>query len=431
MEGNVMFELKRETISKGAVFNSISVSKFKTVRMSLTAYVPLDKESVHLNVILSRLLIIGTRRFPNITEFSRHLASLYGAGAGSSVSKEGDRHCLSFYVAGLDDRYVINGEKLSSEFARLLYEILFEPNIRDGKFDEEQIEQAKRETLDSYDAEINDKKSYAMNRALSFFCKDEPFGISKYGTREAIESATGDDLLKAWKNLIKNAQFEIFYTGDSDPAQVKEIFTRKLSSVERHPVEVKDIVIRKCDEVSYYSDEMELSQSKMVMGFRTGIADPEDTYPLALMCIILGGSANSKLFNNVREKMSLCYYCGSRLNRLKGIMLIESGVEKENIEKAREAILNEIEQMKQGNISDFEFEAAKLNFINSLTECADLSSGCEAFYASQLFRNEILTLEEMQERIASLTRDEIIECAKRLSLDTVYTLVGNGESNVC
>lgn len=417
--------MKREILTDRIVFNTINVSKFKTTRISLFAYVPMKKETAYLNNLVSKVLTRSCEKYPDFTLLSKKLSSLYGASLDSTVSKVGDRQVIAFHIVGLDDRYTFDKEVLSKELATLLCNIIFMPKIIDGVFDIAEVEQVKREALETIDSEFNEKRIYAFQQAIHSMCKDEAFGLPRLGTKEQVESATSESIYNAWQELLKKAKFEVFYTGDSDSQFAKEIFIEQFKQIECEKVLLDNTIVRKASNVSEVSEHMELAQSKMILGFRTDCAEPNDnTYVTKLMCAILGGTAHSKLFNNVREKLSLCYYCMSKYIPQKGIMLVESGVEKDNIEKAKEAILNEIEDIKKGNVTDFEIDSTKLSITNAFRESTDLSSGVEGWYSAQVFNSEIYDVEQACKIINKITKDEIVEAANKLTLDTIYTLVG-------
>ncbi|MBQ1507374.1 MAG: insulinase family protein, partial [Ruminococcus sp.] len=251
----------------------------------------------------------------------------------------------------------------------------------------------------------------------------ETFGIKRYGTAEKIKAATPALLYKTMQRLLKTAAFEIMYIGDSSPDKAQEVFKNAFEKIERQPEKITVSNVRNASKIKRVSEEMELSQSKLVMGFRTDCAEPDpEVNSVRLMSAILGGTANSKLFCNVREKQSLCYYCASRYDRLKGILIVDSGVEGDNIEKAEQGIIKEIEDMKNGVISDFELESAKLAIVNSFLSTNDTVGGIEAWYTNQLFDESFKTIEEVTQRINAVTKDEVIAAAKKLTLDTVYAL---------
>ena len=420
-----MNSIVSKNISEGVAFNSIKEDKFKTIRMSINVIVPLEERTASEYALLRGVLTRSCKAYPDFTQFSKKLSSLYGTDLLSSVRKAGDNQIITFTAVGLDDRYVLSDEAISAELSQLLCEILFNPKVENGKFDEDDISQERRQLLDVIDSEFNDKRTYAVSQLVSNMCKDETFGIKRYGTVEDINKITPESLYSAWQRMLKNARFEIFYIGDSGADKAEKVFAQAFADIERTPCSVQTEIVRSAEETKHITEEMDVSQSKLVIGLRAGVAQGDDERTITvsrLMCSILGGTANSKLFNNVREKQSLCYYCAARYDRMKGLVIIDSGVQGENIEKTEKAILKEIEDMKNGVISDFEIESTKLAVVNSLKSTNDTSGGIDSWYSSQMFGDKFRSVEEMTEEFMSVTKDEIVQAAQKLTLDTVYVL---------
>ena len=418
-----MNSIKRNVIADGVFFNSIKDSRFKTMKISANIIVPLSEETASANAILCGVLSRSCKDYPDFTKLSKKLCSLYGANLNASVRKSGDRQILSLSATGLDDRYAFAGESVAKELSMLLCSVIFEPNLNNNMFVESEVEQERRQLFDLIDSEYNDKRIYANGQLIKNMCANEVFGLKRYGTAEKIKEVTPSSLYDTWLNLLKTAIFEIMYIGDSTPDKAVEVFTEAFSKVERKPVELTNEIVRSADEVKHVTEEMDLSQSKLVIGFRADCAVPDrEVNATRLMCAILGGTANSKLFCNVREKQSLCYYCASRYDTQKGILTIDSGVEGENLEKAEKGILKEVADMKRGEITDFEIEAAKMAVVNSFNSSNDTVSGIESWYSSQLLNGEFKSIEELSEEINAITKEEIIKAAQKLTLDTVYVL---------
>lgn len=418
-----MIAINRKEIAEGVFFNSIKDNRFKTMKITTNLIVPLTNENASANALLCGVLSHSCKEYPDFTELSRKLSSLYGADLATSVKKIGDNQVLRISASGLDDRYAFDGDSVAKELSSLLCNVIFEPNLINNEFPKTDVEQEKRQLLDVIDSEFNDKRIYANSQLVKNMCANEVFGIKRYGTAEKIEECTEKSLFCTWKNLLKTARFEIMYVGESSPSLAEAVFTNAFKSIERQPQSVSTEVIRNAEKPKHICEKMELSQSKLVMGFRAGTAVPdEDVNATRLMCAILGGTANSKLFCNVREKQSLCYYCSSSYDRIKGIITVDSGVEGDNIEKAEKGIMNEIEEMKKGNISDFEIEATKMAVVNSFYSTNDTVGGIEAWYLSQLFDGEFRTMEEMSNEINAVTKEQIVAAARKITLDTVYVL---------
>ncbi|MBQ3416454.1 MAG: insulinase family protein [Ruminococcus sp.] len=420
-----MKELISEKLFDNIRFHTVREERFKTFRLSAAFYVPLSADTVSKYALLTRILLRTCEKYPDFTALSKKLSALYGATLSADVFKAGDRLGLLFSVSGLDDRYALNSESVSKELSQLLCEIIFRPKLKDGVFDLSELALAKRELVDMIDSEFNDKRIYALQRATAVMCAGEPFAAPRLGAKDDVDTISAEELYTAWQKLISSARVEIFYVGESAPDQAKETFRNIFSEVKRENPALSNTVVRKVGEVKIVFEEMELSQSKMILGFRTDCAEPDDDVTaFRLMTAVLGGTAHSKLFNNVREKLSLCYYCAARYNRTKGILTVDSGVETDNIDKAKDAILKEIEDMKNGIITDFEIESAKMSVINSFNEMNDSAIAIEGWYLSQVFDQSMLTAEALSEKINAVTKDEIISAAKKLSLDTVYALKG-------
>lgn len=418
-----MNTVNRIEIANGAFFTGIKDSRFKTMRITANLFVPLSEETASENALLFGVLSRSCKAYPDFTSLSKKLALLYGADLSVSIRKVGDRQMLSLTAAGIDDRYALGGDSVAKELSALLCNTIFEPNLNGEAFVESEVEQERRQLLDIIDSEFNDKRIYTNSQLVKNMCKDEVFGIARYGTVEKIKEVTPSSLYTAWKNLLKTAVFEIMYIGDSSPDRAMNVFKNAFSSVERQPSELPVQIVRTASEPKHITEEMELSQSKLVMGFRTDCALPDsDVIAERLMCAVLGGTASSKLFCNVREKQSLCYYCSSRYDKSKGILTVDSGVEGENIEKAEEGILKEIEDMKNGVITDFELEAAKKAVINSFNSSNDTVGGIEAWYANQIFDGEYKTIEQLSAEINAVTKEQVVSAAAKLTLDTVYVL---------
>lgn len=418
--------LQRE-ICDGVALNSVRDSRFKTMRLSANILLPLSEETAAVNALLCYVLVRSCKKYPDFTTLSRKLGSLYGAELNGSVAKMGDMHCLNISVSGLDDRYAIDGECISEELTRLLCEVLFNPKVKDNAFFEADVEQEKRQLLDTIDAEFNDKRAYANQRLIEIMCADELYGVKRVGTKEQIKALTGEDVYKAWQNMLLNAYFDFTFVGNSDSESVEKVLQNSFKEIKRTPVELSTDVVYTVFKGKEVIDEMDVAQSKLEIGFRTACAEPEkESTATRLMCAILGGTASSKLFNNVREKKSLCYYCASRYARVKGIMFVESGVETQNIKAAKEAILAEIEDMKQGNITDFEIDAAKLAISNSFYGAVDTVGGTCLWYSSQLMDATVDTPQQAAEKINAVTMEEIVAAANKLQLDTIYILKSKG-----
>ena len=425
-----MTGIDQRPVCGGVNFRSIRDDRFKTVRMSVHFLWPLAEKTVSANAILPFLLSRASRRYPDFTKLNEHLAELYGAVLDADVQKLGDVQVLSVSAAGIADRYSLDGERVSAELARLLCSIIFDPPFERGNFSAQGFEQERRQLIELVDSEFNDKRTYARLRCEQLMCGKEPYGIGRYGTKQQIQELKIEDLAQVWKNLIHRARVEIMVLGDCDPEPLYEDFFAAFHNLGRtDAVDCPTKVVRSAEKSNETVEKMDVVQSKLVIGFRTGCAEPDENVPAVKLCnALFGGTPNSKLFLNVREQLSLCYYCSSGYNPTKGILLVQSGVEAKNIEPAKREILRQLEEVKNGNFTESELSAAKLSLSNSYRTLSDSLDGLEAWYLSQTFRPSVRRPEEEAELVAAVTKQEVVDAAKNLTLDTVYRLEGKGEN---
>lgn len=419
----------RTELANNVYFNEINVDRFKTMRLTAIALLPLEKDTASDFALLTQVLTRSCREYPDFTALSKKLSSLYGASLSAGVRKIGESLALTFSIAGIDDRYSLGEDIVSKELSELLLKVLFEPNFTNGVFSSEEVEQERRQLIDLADSEFNDKRVYANSRLIELMCKNEAYGIKRYGSRENILKSTPESLKSAWERMLECASFEVFYVGGAPADNAKKIFAEKFSSIERTPEALRTEIIPEANEPNTVKETMDIAQAKMLMGFRTNCSvGDEGTFAMRLMNVILGSGTRSKFFLNIREKQSLCYYCFSRYNRFKGILTVESGVESSNTQRTVDAVLHELEEVRKGNFTDEDLRLAKLSVASDFVSVMDTVTGNEEWFVSQLTDPEFLTVEETTERFNAVTREQIIEAANKLTLDTVYILKGKEEA---
>lgn len=426
-----MAEIEQRSICNGVNFRSIKDTRFKTMRISVNFMLPIKKETAAANALLPFLLSRASREYPDFTKLGERLAELYGAELNADVQKLGESQVLAISAIGLADRFALNGENISMELAKLLCSIIFDPPFENGLFPQEGVDQEKRQTVEMIDSEYNDKRIYAKQRCEQIMCANEAFGISRYGSKEDILRIERPNLTTAWKYMLENARIEIMVLGNCNPDPIYQGFCDAFKQLNRVNVaECKTQVIKSAVKVNDVTEKLDVAQSKLVLGFRAGTAVPEENVSAAkLMTALFGGTPHSKLFLNVREKLSLCYYCSARFDSNKGVMFVESGVETQNIEKAKKEILFQLDEIKKGSFTDEELNSAKMSMCNSYRTIGDYLGGLESWYVSQTFGRKILTPEEAAAEINAVTREQLVDVADNVVLDTVYRLVGSEEES--
>ncbi len=419
-------EIRTELLCDGVDFISITEDRFLTNRISANIFLPLDKRDVSANAILPFLLRRACKSYPDLITLNRRLDELYGARLFAEVDKLGEAQVLTLTISAIDDRFTISKEKNTAACIDLLCELLFEPAFENGKFRQKDIEQERRQLIELIEGEINDKRTYARNRCLEYMCGNERYGINPLGTKDGVKNLSDDEILEAWRNALASGRIRFALLGKEDDGTAFEIFKEAISKIYRQNVrDCAPEIVGATGDVKEYEDSMPVEQAKLFMGFRAGIAEPdEDTYAMVLTAALFGGTPHSRLFLNVREKLSLCYYCAARYDRRKGVLLVDSGIEAKNRQKVVDEVIVQLECLKKGDFDDSELNAAKLYVANSFRSVFDSQGGLERWYINQIFDRETLSPDEAAARIEGISREKVMKCASQITLDTVYMLKG-------
>ena len=421
-----MNNIKRINIGENINFTYIHENKFKTTSVSVLMLVPSDKQYVSRNSLIPNLLAHSCKKYPSLLSISKKLEELYGASVHPGVSVVGDNQILSLSIHCINDSFIPDGSNNVLESSKLLCDLIFDPDVSQDSFEKDKVDMEKRQLIEEIESELSNKKAYALRKCKEIMCKDEPFGINPLGSIEDVKKIDEKIAFNTWKRILKSAKIEVIMTGSGEYEPICEEIKERFSSIERENIfSFKNSVIKKASHVTEATEAMDIIQCKLVMGFRTETANPdEDVEAVKVMNAILGGTPQSKLFSNVREKLSLCYYCSSRYNEHKGIIFIESGVEKDNVFKAKEEILKQLKDIQLGNFTDKELEETKLFLTQSIEKVKDSVSRLNSWYASQILSTEKKSPEETIEKINSVSREKVISTAKKITLDTVYILKG-------
>lgn len=419
-------QFQRIQLCDGVHFSSVTDPKFKHNRITANMVLPLNRDTVTNQAVVPFVLRKGSRACPDFTQLNRRLCELYGANLSCDVSKFGGYQVLELSIYGIDDRFALDGKSMIAACAQLLTEVLLDPNMNGGLFSEQDVELEKQQIIDTIESLINDKRAYAMSRCKSIMCEGETLAIEKYGYIEDAKQITAQSASEAYQTIMKTAQMELIFVGCGNPKIAADIFAKAFGSQQRTPVSVERTVTKlSTDQVKEMTDEMDVSQSKLVMGFRTGkITSRREFGATRMMVALFGGTPNSRLFTYVREKLSLCYYCAARYDRLTGLMFVDSGVEKKNKQKAYDEILKQLDVLREGGFDDEEIEASRLIMQNSLKSVGDSLGAIEEWYLTQIMSGECFSPSDETELLEEITREDIIAAARRVTLDTVYFLTG-------
>ncbi|MBQ7123750.1 MAG: insulinase family protein [Oscillospiraceae bacterium] len=418
--------LNRKEIGKGAYMNFVNDKKFKSDRISLCLVTPLEKEKATVNALVPFVLRKGCKSCPDFTMLNKKLAEMYGAILDADVAKHGGSQIIEVSIQFTDDRFAIGGENMVETAAKLLSDIVFEPNLdENGHFPEIDLELEREYLIDTIESDLNEKRGYAIGKALGLVFENEPFGVKRYGYVDDAKAITAESLAKAWRELVKTSRIEVFFAGPGDAASAEKVFEERISALEREPIEEKETEIVAYSELKETEESMDIVQGKLVMIFRMGAPKTEHEKNSArVLSALYGGTAFSKLFMNVREKMSLCYYADSHFERSSGVLIVDCGIEFENREAAQKEIIRQLELVAEGDFTDEEFENTEGAIANSLGSVGDTLYSVEGWYMSGIVENNVVTPEEDAKAIAEITKEDVMKSAEKAKLAAVFFLKG-------
>ena len=427
-------ETVRTELIPGVWLTALRSDKFKTGCLSINLLTQLKRETAAFNAVLPFVLRRGTRFHPDMQTIAAELDSLYGTGVEPIVRKIGEIQCIGFYASFPDRKYLPAGSEVFEKTANLSCEMLLAPNTRGGLFLPAYVESEKEKLLELIRSRVNEKRSYAHFRLLEQMCCYEDYAVSRFGTEDTAESIYYQKLTKYYHSLISASPVEIFYCGSMEASKVADILSDALSGMTRGEINYDigtDIRMNAVeDKVRSFVDEMSVTQGKLVMGFRLGECMEEpDLAAIYVFNAVYGSGVTSKLFMNVREKLSLCYYASSLVDTHKGLMLVSSGVDFDKVDEAKSEILAQLEAVKSGDISDEELEAARRSVASDLCACLDSQGELEGFYLANTIDGLEFSPDELAALVCDVSREDVIKIASSVVLDAEYFLRGGGEDN--
>ncbi|MBR6531069.1 MAG: insulinase family protein [Clostridia bacterium] len=416
-----------ENIAEGVRLCAQSTDKFKTCRINISLAMPLDTNA-SARAILPFILQRRCAKYPDYITLNRVLDELYGASISAGVLRRGEAQVISFNLTAIDDRFALDNDTVALECVQLLCDMIFDP-LKDGdSFPADIVEQEKRLLIETIENEMNDKRRYALMRCEEIMFRDEAYGINRLGTVSDVKALTPERIYRAWEEELREAVVQITMVGSMDVEPVADMLRERFASIKRQPTTIQTKFISAVQESDYVCEEMPIKQGKLVMGFRTGMRSEDDnSVPMRIAVDIFGGGTYSKLFSVVREKMSLCYYCSAALFSSKGVVMVQSGIEDINEEKAKNEIMNQLSLVTQGSFSDDDFSSSIKSITDSIISNNDTPESICAWYATQLLRDTLKTPEAYVEEIKNVNKQQVISAAKTIKLDTVFMLKSNGE----
>ena len=413
-------EFIQKLSSQGISCNYGITDRFKTSFLSVDFVLPLSEENASGMSLLAGVLFRGCNKYPQMKDISRYMARNYGVSLTISANKVGEMELLSFCFSYLDSEYAIDGEDIRGAVVSLFKELLFHPLLQGDSFVESYVEQEKTNLIDRITGLFNDKRVYSMERCKELMCKEEAYGINEMGSIEMVKSFTAASLYEFYKKLLNEAFVSLVYVG-KDRESFLENITEEFDAVGRVKPETE---VRYHCEAREIVEPMELNQSKLNLGFRLGNAAQKNQAACRLFNVLYGGSATSKLFMNVRERLSLCYYCSSTIDRFKNVMFVSSGVEASKYEEAKKEILAQLNAIVSGDFSEEEFQNAKAYLVDSVRSSLDSEGALASMMLAGTLQGDLKTPQQQIEEVEKVSREDVMDIAREVILDTVYFLKG-------
>ena len=415
----------KSIIKDGITFHKITTSKFKTNLFAIFITTPLSRETVTKNALISAVLRRGTKNMPTQDAIAKELEGMYGADFDCGIEKNGDNHIMKFYIESINDDFLPEQDNLSKKSLELLYDIVFNPLVENGSFKKEYVEGEKSTLKQIIEGKIDNKAKYALDRCMEEMYKNEPYGLYKFGYVEDLDKINEKDLYEYYKNLIKTCKIDVFVSGfNIDNLHENEILSNLEPRIPNYIPNQNRLIDTQINNPEIVTEKMDVTQGKLMIGLDLLNIDSEDTYKASVYNVILGGGANSKLFQNVREKASLAYTAGSSYIKNKNNIIIRCGIEIKNYEKAIEIIKDQLNQMYNGDFSEEDIESAKQLIYASFKSIPDAQDSELTYYFAQELSEKFVSLDENIEKIKAVTKEQIIEIAKKVQINTIYFLTG-------
>lgn len=416
-----------ETITemKGYNLHIVKTEKYKTNTFIWKMKAPLNKDEVTLRALLPYVLQSNSKKFPSTTALRSYLDDLYGASLYVDLSKKGEYHIISFSLEVANEKFLSDPTPLLRKAIEFFAEILTNPNVSGSGFDSTTIDAEKRTLKQRIQSIYDDKMRYSNFRLVEEMCKDEPYALHVHGQMEQVDGINPENLYSYFQQAFREDEMDFYVIGDVEEREVQAVSDELLHFQARTPKRLLEARTKKTIEAKKVKEVQDVKQGKLNIGYRTNIIYGDaDYFALQVFNGVYGGFSHSKLFINVREKASLAYYCASRLESHKGLMMVMSGIDNKNFDQAVKIIKEQMQAMKNGDFSDAELEQTKAVIKNQLLETIDTARGMVEILYHNVVAGTKISLDDWLEKMDQTTREEIVKVADKIDLDTIYFLTG-------
>ena len=402
----------------------IKTNNFKFIIIKVYFREKIKKENITMRNFLTNMLTFSTKIANTKRNMVLKMQDLYSCSITGRNTRLGNFLNTAFTLSVLKDKYTEEGNV--EKAIKFLSDVIYNPNVKDNSFDEKSFNVIMNQSILALGSIKEDASSYSILRLYETMEEDSPLSYRACGYLEDLKKITREKLYKYYNKMIDTNDMDIFVVGDIDFETIDPLI-RKYFKSKRFKKTNNNFVLEEKRPRRRYKIETEINestQSKLALGCRTNkLTEYERKYPLTLYNIILGGSADSKLFINVREKNSLCYTISSVVNKLDNTLLIRAGINKEDLKKTLKLIEKELDNMKKGKFTETDIAKAKGMYITALDEIKESESDIIASF----YMEELLGLDNIDTRIEKMkevTKQDIMKVAKKVKLDTVFMLEG-------
>lgn len=400
-------------------------SRFKQGCMSIQLVRPMDRREASLNALLPAVLLRGCRTAPDLRAITQRLDDLYGASVGVLVRRIGDYQTLGLYSSFVDERFALAGDRVLGPMVEFLGQLLLEPVTEGEGFSAAYVEGEKKNLIAAIESMKNDKRAYAVASLLRHMCREDSFGVPRLGEAEGVAPITAETAYRHYRKVLAESPIEIFYVGAAQPEQVANLLRPLFGTLSRQVSPLPAQTPFQSCGGGDYEETLDVAQGKLAMGFTTPITLRHPDFVTMQVCnTVLGGGMTGKLFQNIREKQSLCYDISSSYHGSKGIVTVCAGIDSSNKDLVIGQVEAQLASIAAGDVTDGELTAAKEALISSLRSTHDSPGAIESYYATSALSGLGLSTEEYRRRVEAVTCDQVAEAAAAVTRDTVFFLKG-------
>ena len=415
--------IKTLTLHPGVTLRCLRDDRFKQSCLSLQLVRPMCREEAAMNALLPAVLLRGCRQYPDLRSITLRLDDLYGASVSALVRRIGDYQTTGLFCAFMEDRFALEGDRILAPMMELLGQLFLDPVTENGVFSEDFIRSEKKNLISTIESERNDKRAYAAGQLMRTMCRNDSFGVPRLGDKEGVEAIQADILFEHYRKILRESPVELFYVGSAAAETVAALLRPLFAGGQREALPAQT-PFHTCEGI-HSSEEMDVTQAKLCMGFITPITNKSPEFAaMQVFNVLYGAGMTSKLFMNVRERLSLCYAIGSGYHGSKGIMTVSAGIDTDKEELTRQEILTQLQSCRSGDFTAQELASAKEAILSSIRSVHDSPGAIESYYSTSALSGARLTLQEYRAAVEATTAEEVARAARSVSLHSSFILKG-------